>query len=222
MQTQSRAPAPSIAHSLRLPRGVAALAWGLLSFAGFVAAIYALVWPVGQLEQSVGLSHPLNLGVWAFAWVLVSGLLALVAARLVLGEWLEVRPAGWLILLTGAVVSAGTVTILADWTIAKFGINESELAGPMSLLFGVIAGVAVGGFGIQVAPRWAAWSPLLAVAGGAVIGIAIILSNVPGLADGLGRDSWPLAGATLAAALYIGAVGVISLARLLRGYPSRG
>lgn len=222
MQTERSAPAPSIAHGLPLPPWVAALAWGLLSFAGFVAAVSALVWPVGQLEQTVGLSHPLNLGVWAFAWVLASGLLALVAARLVFGEWLEVRPAAWLILLSGAVVSAATVTILADWTIAKFGINESELVGPMSLLFGIIAGVAVGGFGIQVAPRWAAWPPVLAVAGGAVIGLFIILSNGPGLADGLGRQSGPLAVVTVAAALYIAVVGVLSLARLRRGYSSRG
>ena len=87
----------------------------------------------------------------------------------------------------------------------------------MSLLFGVIAGVAVAGFGVQVAPRWAVWSPLLVVAGGAVAGVLIILSNVPGLADGLGRHSGPLAVVTVAAALYIGAVGVLSLVRLRSG-----
>lgn len=218
MQTESSAPARSIARGLPLPRWVAALAWGLLSFAGFVAAISALVWPVSQLEQTVGLSHPLNLGVWALGWTVISGLLTIVAARLVFGEWLEVRPAAWLILLGGAVVSAATVTILADWTIAKFGVNESELAGPMALLFGVIAGVAVAGFGVQVAPRQTAWSPLLAVVGGAVIGVAIIFSNIPGLADGLGRDSGPLAVVTVASAIYIAAVGVLSIARLRGRY----
>lgn len=216
MQTQISAPAGSIARGLPLPRWVAALAWGLLSFAGFVAAISGLVWPVAQLEQTVGLSHPLNLGVWALAWAASSGLLALLAGRLVFGEWPEARPAAWLILLGGAAVSAATVTILADWTIAKFGMNESDLLGPMSLLFGVIAGVAVGGFGVQVAPRWAAWSPFVAVAGGAVIGVAIILSNVPGLADGLGSHSGPLAVVTAISALYIGAVAVLSFARLRR------
>lgn len=217
MQTERSAPAPPITHRMPLPQWIAALAWAILSFGGFVAAILALVWPVAQVEQVVGLSHPVNLGIWAFAWVLAGGLLALLAARLAFGRWLDVRPAAWLILLSGAVVSAATVGILADWTIARFGLNESELVGPMSLLFGVIAGVAVAGFGVQVAPRWAAWSPLVAVGGGAVIGIAIILSNTPGLADGLGRDSGPLAVVTVAAALYIGAVGILSIARLLRG-----
>jgi len=216
MDEGTRTPAESVARRLPLTPSMVALAWGLLSFGGFVAAVSALVWPVSQLEQAVGLSHPLNLGLWALAWVLSSGLLALVAARLVFGAWLTVRPTALLMLLAGAVVSAATVTVLADWTIAKFGMNESDLVGPMSVLFGVIAGVAVAGFGVQVAPRWAAWSPLVALVGGAAIGVAIILSNVPGLSDGLGRHSAPLAVVTVAAAVYIGAVGVISVTRLRR------
>jgi hypothetical protein len=197
-----------------LPRWIAAVAWAMLSFGGFVAAIYALVWPVAQLEQVTGLPHPVPLGIWAFGWAVGSGLLALVAGRLVFGEWLEVRPPAWPILLCGAVVSAATVSILADWTIAKFGMNESDLVGPMSLLFGVIAGVAVAGFGVQVAPRWAVWSPLLAVAGAALVALAVVASNIPGLADGLGADSGPLAAVTLAAVVYVGAVVLVSLARV--------
>lgn len=217
MQTQSNAPGRPIAEGRSLAPWMLALAWGILSFLGFIATVSVLVWPIGQLQQVGGLSHPLNLGVWAFSWVLGSGLLTLAAARVVFGQWLDVRPAAWLILLTGAVVSAASVVILAQWTIAKFGFNESDLVGPMSVLFGVIAGVAVAGFGVQVAPRRAAWAPLLAVVGGAVIGISIILSNVPGLADGLGRYSGPLAIVTVAAGAYIGAVGLASLAQLRRG-----
>jgi len=200
-----------------LPTWLVALTWGVLSFGGFVGAVSALVWLVGQLQQVVGLPYPMNLGIWSFAWVLSGGLLALVAARLAFGQWLEVRFTAWLVLLTGALVSAAMVTTLADWAMAKFGMNDSELTGPMSLLFGVIAGVAVAAFGVQVAPRWAAWTPLLAVAGGSVIGISIILSNIPGVADGLARHSGPLAVVTVTAAVYLGAVAVASVARLRRG-----
>jgi len=214
MQTDSRR---LLVGRLPLAPWMLAVAWGILSFGGFVGAVSTLVWLLGQLQQIVALPYPMNLGIWAFAWVLSSGGLALVAARLVFGEWLAVRPAAWLMLLIGAVVSAATLSILADWTIAKFGMNDSELTGAMSLLFAVIAGVAVAGFGVQVAPRWAAWSPLVAVVGGAAIGVAIILSNVPGLSDGLGRHSGPLAVVTVAAAAYIGAVAVTSLTRLRRG-----
>ena len=58
---------------------------------------------------------------------------------------------------------------------------------------------------------------LLAAGGGLVLGACIVSSNIPGLSDGLEPYSWPLAGWTAAAALYIGAVGVLSLARLRRG-----
>jgi hypothetical protein len=217
MQTESGAPVRPVTERWPLAPWMLALAWGILSFLGFVATVSVLVWPLGQLQQAGVLSHPSSLGVWAFTWVLGSGLVALAAARVVFGRWLDVRPAAWLLLIVGAVVSGALVVILAQWTIAKFGMNESDLVGPMSLLFGFIAGVAVAGFGVQVAPRGAAWSPFLAVVGGAVIGISIVLSNVPGLDDGLGRNSGPLAIVTVVAAAYIGAVGLASLARLRRG-----
>lgn len=216
MENQSSAPIP-IADRQLLPPRMLALAWGILSLFGFIATVSVLVWPIGQLQQVGALSHPLSLGVWAFFWVLGSGLLALAAARVVFGRWLEVRPAAWLLLIVGAVVSGASEVILAQWTIAKFGMNESELVGPTSLLFGFIAGVAVAGFGVQVAPRGAAWPPLVAAFGGAVIGLVIIFSNVPGLADGLGRNSGPLAIVTVVAAAYLGAVGLASLAQLRRG-----
>jgi hypothetical protein len=217
MHSESSTPAPPLTDRAQQAPWIDPLAWAILSFVGFVAAIYALVWPAAQLEEIVGLPHAVHLGLLALGWVLASGLLALVAGRFVFGKWPEVRPAAWPVLIGGAVVSAATDGIITDWTIAKFGMNEAELVGPMSLLFGVVAGVAVAGFGVQVAPRRAVWSPLFVVAGGAVLGALIILSNVPGLADGLGTHSGPLAIVTVGAALYIGAVGVLSLARLRSG-----
>jgi hypothetical protein len=67
----------------------------------------------------------------------------------------------------------------------------------------------------------AVWSSLAAVIGGALIGASIILSNVPGLADGLGRQSGPLAIVTVVAAAYLGIVGLASVARLRRGRSAR-
>lgn len=213
MQTQSSAPM-RIAEHRSLASWMLALAWGILSFLGFIATFLAVAWPIGQLQQVGLLSHPSSLGVWAFSWVVGSGLMALAAARVVFGRWLHVRPAAWLLLVVGAIVSAASEVILAQWLVAKFGQNDSELVGPMWYLFGFIAGVAVAGFGVQVAPRAAAWVPLLCVVGSAAIGISIILSNIPGLADGLARNSGPLAVVTVGAAVYFGAVGVLSLARL--------
>lgn len=191
-----------------------ALAWGLLSFFGFIAASTALLWPLAQLESAFGLSHVAMLGVWAFAWVIGSGLLALVAARLVFGAWREVRLAALLVLAIGALLSAMQIMVLADWTIARLGYFDPEMAGPTSLLFGIVAGVAVAGFGALLAPRWAAWSQLIAVVGGALLGAEILLENLRGLQDGIAAGSMPLAMTILASSIYIVAVGVLSLARL--------
>lgn len=215
MQSQHSAPIP-LSERRSLAPWMLALAWAILSFLGFIATFGALVWPIGQLQQVGLLSHPESLGVWAFSWVVGSGLVALAAARAVFGRWVEVSPSAWRLLIVGAIVSAVLEVILAQWLIAQFGMNDSELVGPMWYLFGFIAGVAVAGFGVQVAPRVAAVVPLVAVLGGVLIGISIILSNLPGLSDGLGPNSGPLAVVTVAAAAYIGAVAILSLARLRR------
>ena len=217
MQTNSSAPAPAMTHRVLLRPGVAAIAWAILSFGGFVGSFSALVWPIGQLEQMAVLAHPVTLGIWAFAWVLAGGLLALLAARLVFGRWLRVGVVAWLVLLAGAAVSAAQIATQASWTMARFGYNDPQLVGPTYLLFLVVAGVAVGGLGVQVAPRKAVWSPLVAVFGGATFAIAVMFSNVHGLADGLAPDSGLLAGSMAVSLVYIALVGTLSIAHLLRG-----
>ena len=216
MTSIAQPPAAEAGEGRSLAPWLLALAWGILSFVGFVATVSVLVWPLGQLQSIGVLSHPESLGVWAFSWVIGSGLIAHAAARVVFGRWLDVSPAAWLLLVVGAMVCAASEVILAQWLIAKFGQSDSELVGPMWYLFGFVAGVAVAGFGVQVAPRGALWPPLAAVLGGVLIGVSIILSNIPGLSDGLGPNSGPLAVVTVAAAVYLGGVGIVSLARLRR------
>jgi hypothetical protein len=192
-----------------------ALAWGLVSFCGFVGVLFALLPPVGQFEQ-LGVPHAVGLGIWALGWVLATGMLALVAARLVFGSWPPVLLAAWLVLLVGAVVSAANLWVLADWAIARYGASDPDYIGPTMGLFAVVAAVAVAGFGVQVAPRWAVWAPLLALTGGIVLAGFIFLTNVPGLANGLAPDSGPLAVVSIAAAIYVGAVAIVSAVRLRR------
>lgn len=194
-----------------------ALTWGILSLAGFIASWIAVGWLTLQFAYALGLPHAVHLGLWALAWVPASGLLALAAARVALGTWPEVRTFAWLVLLLGAVVSAAHVWLLADWAIGRYGYFDPDYHGPTFALYGVVAAAAVAGFEVLIAPRWAVWLPFLATVGGAAVAMSIISSNIPGLADGLAADSGPLAAVTVAAVLYIGAVGVLSLARLRRG-----
>lgn len=201
--------------------GLRALAWGALSLVGFIAT-FLIGWLMSQLEQAIGLSHAVMLGLWALAWVPLAGLLTIPAARVAFGAWPAVRTRAWMMLLVGALVGAVHIWVLADWAIARYGYSDPDYIGPTFVLFGVVAGAAVAGFGVQVAPRWAVWLPLLTLAGCVALAISIISSNIPGLADGLAADSWLLAAVTVAAALYIGAVGILSFARLRRGYPPPG
>lgn len=215
MQTDVSAPARVGSSPIWL--GVRALGWGVLSLVGFIASFMSLVWPIGQLMNVFGLPHPAALGLFAISWVLAGGLLALVAARFAFGAWCTVRPTAWLVLLVGAALSAAQTVVLTDWTIARFGYNESDFVGPTSFLWAVVAGVAVSGFGVQVAPRWTVWSPLVLAAGGTALGATVVLLNLPGLADGLAAESVLLATVTAAVAVYVGAVAILSFARLRRG-----
>jgi hypothetical protein len=196
--------------------GLRVLAWGVLSFIGFIAVFVAVGSSLSPFERAFGISHAVMLGLWALAWVPVTGLLTIVAARMTLGGRPEVPMLAWLVLLLGALVSSAHVWVLADWAVARYGYSDPDYIGPTFILFGVVAGAAVAGFGIQIAPRWAVWLPSAALVGGIALAISIISSNFPGLADGLARDSGPLAAVTGVAAAYIGAVGILSLVRLRR------
>jgi hypothetical protein len=219
MDAELRAPDGSIAEHLPGAPASAGLMWAAVSFSGSIFSVTALLWPISALESLVGLPHAAALGLWALVGTIASGLLTLVGARLVFGAWREVRVHSLLILLVGALTSAAQLVALAQWMIFRFGASAPEYVGLTFGLFALVAGVAVAGFAVQVAPREVRWLPVLAVVGGALLAVAIILLNLAGLADGLAPNSGPLAAATLASALYIGAVGVLSIARLRRGAP---
>ena len=193
--------------------GLKALAWGLLSFLGFGFSLSVLGWLFGSLESTLGLPHSLMLGLWAVSWVLASGGLALLIGRRVLGTRLLIPLVGWVILAVGAVVSGAQSVVLAEWAAGRFGYYDPEYVGPTVLLFGIVAGVAVGGFGVQVGPRWALAAPLSATFGGVALAALITILNLPGLANGLAPDSWALAVTIVASAVYIGAVGIVSVPR---------
>lgn len=215
MQTYVSAPVDVAAAPIRL--GLRTLAWGLLSFVAFVLSFMSLLWPISAIESAVGMPHAAALGMWALAWTIAGGLLAVVGARIVFGTWFEVRIGAWLILVLGALVSAAHLGVLAQWMIGRYGASDPDFVGATFVLFAVVAGVAVAGLGVQVAPRSALWMPMLGVLGGAVLAAMILLMNVAGLAGGLAADSGWLAAVTVVAALYIGSVGVLSFARLRRG-----
>jgi hypothetical protein len=160
-----------------------------------IIAAVKLVWDAPHLVQMA-------------AWSPIGGVLAvlgvLVAAQLALGAWFRPPPLGIGIAAVGIGLSAVVNVVLQQWELARFGVTEPELVGPTAGLFAVLIGLAVAGFSAFVAPRRLIGWPLAAVALG-FVGVAIIVvSNLPGLANGISPESLPLA-------TWVGLSGVYAL-----------
>jgi hypothetical protein len=146
-------------------------------------------------------------------WVLASGVLTWLAARLALGLWLRVAFRAWAVLIAGGVSSALLQTTLVSWSEGRYGLMDPDLIGPTVALFALVAGVAVAGFAAQLAPSAARQAARATTLGGTLFTIVIVLGNVPGLSDGLAADSVPLALAMTAALAFMIVVTWLTVSR---------
>lgn len=181
------------------------LTWAALSFVFFVAALLAVLPFTAALRLVWDTPHLVEMAAWSPIWGVLSVLGVLLAAQLALGAWLRPPLLAVGVAAFGIGLSAVLNVVLQQWEVARFGITEPELVGPTAGLFAVLIGLAVAAFGALIAPRRLIGWPLAAFALG-FVGVAIIvLSNIPGLDDGIGAESWPLA-------ICVGLAGVYALA----------
>jgi hypothetical protein len=176
--------------TLTPPRG---LTWAALSFVFFVAALLAVLPFTAAVKLVWDTPHLVEMAAWSPLWGDLSLLGVLVAAQLALGAWLRPPPLAIGVAAFGIGLSAVLNVVLQQWEMARFGITEPELVGLTAGLFAVLIGLAVAAFGALIAPRRLIGWPLAAVALGFVGVAVIVLSNIPGLDDGIGPESWPLA-----------------------------
>jgi hypothetical protein len=180
------------------------LTWAALSFTGFVASLFAVLPFVFAMKLVWDAPHLAQMGAWSVIWGVLSLLGVLVAARLVFGAWLRPRPLGVGIAAVGIALSAILNVVLLQWETTRFGYIEPEMVGLTAGLFAVLIGLSVAAFGAFVVPKRLIGWPLAMVALG-FVGVAIIvLSNIPGLKNGIPTESWPLA-------ICIGLSGVYAL-----------
>lgn len=169
------------------------LVWAALSFAMFVAALFATLPILAIFNWFSDLPHLAEMATWSVVWGGLSLIGVLVAARLAFGAWLSVHPPGVMIAVVGVALSAVVHVVLQQWEIAQFGVPEAEYVGWTAGLFAVLIGLAVAVFGAFLAPKpvigWPVSAVLLCAAGVAFI----LFANIPGLGDGVANDSWPLA-----------------------------
>jgi len=172
------------------PRG---LAWASLSLVFFVAALFAALPLLAAVKLVWDAPHLAEMAIWSPVWGILSILGVLVAAQLALGAWLRPPAIAIGIAAVGLGLSAVVNVVLQQWEMTRFGITEPELVGPTAALFAVLTGLAVAAFGAFLAPRRLIGWPLAAVVLG-FLGVAVIVvSNIPGLRDGIAAESWPLA-----------------------------
>jgi hypothetical protein len=180
------------------------LSWAALSVIFFVAALFAILPLVAAVQLVWDAPHLAQMAAWSPAWGILAVLGVLLAARMALGTWLRPSAVAIGIAGVGICLSAVVNVVLQQWELLRFGITEPELVGPTAGLFAVLVGVAVAGFAAFAAPRRLIGWPLAAVVLGFLGVVVIVGSNVPGLGDGIGADSWPLA-------IWVGLSGLYAL-----------
>jgi hypothetical protein len=180
------------------------LTWAALSVVFFVAALFAILPLVAAVRMVWEAPHLAEMALWSPSWGILAMLGVLLAARLALGTWLRPSATAIGIAAVGIGLSAVVNVVLQQWEQLRFGITEPELVGPTAALFAMLVGLAVAGFAAFLAPRRMIGWPVVAVALGFIAVAVIVGSNVPGLRDGIGADSWPLA-------IWVGLSGIYAL-----------
>lgn len=138
------------------------------------------------------------------------------AGRIAFGRWLPVSVAALFVAAMGIGLAVGVDTALRAWATARFGYYDPDQVWWSAGLFAVVIGVATATFGVLAAPRGYAWLPAAFALVGAAGVLFIVLSNVPGLRDGIDPESWPVAiwiGLGGAYALAAGALAVVRAKR---------
>jgi len=116
----------------------------------------------------------------------------------------------------GIGLSAVVHVVLQQWEIERFGYPDPEFVGWTAALFGVLIGQATAHFGSQIAPRKSRGWPTAATVVGAAIGSLIVVSNLPGLEDGIRPESVPLAIWIAASGVYLLATTGLAVMRAFR------
>lgn len=188
-------------------------AWTVLSLLLFGVAAFG-VFPVTiGLRLFMETTHSLDMALWSVVWATLGSLGVLVAGRIAFGTRPRVPAGALVVAAAGTALSVGTNLTLQSWAAARFGYFDPDFIGWTAGLFAVLVGLATAAFGVFVAPRGSAAWPLAFVLVGSAGVVFVLLGNLPGLADGLAPDSWPLAAWLGASGLYAAAVTTACLIR---------
>jgi hypothetical protein len=182
--------------------------WSGIAVVAFLLGLVASGAAVGYLRSTFALDHGLGLAAWPILWGAIAGGGVLVGAHLVFTVGPTVRWRSLAVPAVGVVIAAILQLALHRYAIARFGVMDPDLLGPVTVLFALLVAVAAAAFGVEIAPRRAAAVPALtALVAGAGI-VVIVAMHADGIADGVDPVAIPLGGALGAAGLYAAAIGI--------------
>ncbi|HYI66685.1 MAG TPA: hypothetical protein VEW95_07180 [Candidatus Limnocylindrales bacterium] len=187
--------------------------WAALTIVGLVVAFLAAFVVAVSIASRLMFpdAGPDGLRVDLAGLLLLSGAFGiggvLVAGRVAFGSWLDARPRHLVLPVAGVALAIGVELALHEWARLTIGYYDSDFIGwTAGLSFSVVL-VAVTWFGVAVAPPGANAPPRIGMGLSAILVLLIVLSNVPGLGDGIEPRSMPLAILVGLAAIY--AIGAL-------------
>jgi hypothetical protein len=184
------------------------IAWAILSLVAFGGAFTGAVGVLSLAQRFVDVPHLVDLMLWCVLTGASSLVAVLVLGRLSFGHWLAVGRMAVGLAVLGIGLAVALLLSLWQWGSDRFGVVDWDYLGWTGWLHVFVLALAMAVFGVFVAPRRAVIWPLIATLGGAIVTLAIIATNVPGLRDGIDPESWPLA-------IWIGVSGVYAIGTAL-------
>ena len=134
-------------------------------------------------------------------------------ARAIFGRWVEVGHRAAVLAVIGVVLAIGTELVLHEWAEARLGAYDMDNIGATALLSAMVTFTATAGFADHVSPPGAATATRAWLLFAGVLVFLIVVSNVPGLADGIDPGSWPAAALVGASGAYAVAMIALSVRR---------
>lgn len=195
------------------PRVTAArtVGWTLTGIGVFVASPFVVIPLMARMEEMTALPHVSSLAAWSLAWGALSAATIYVTTRAFFAEAVRVPAAAWLSLAGGVGLSAATTVALYYRVVAAFGYYDPDFAAMTSLLWIALLAVALGAFGVAIAPRGARVPAAVVVVAFAFVSLAIGISDATGAGDGIRPESWPLAVVMSLSMVYVAGVAVGAL-----------
>lgn len=189
--------------------GARPLAWAALSLGVWLASLFALLPLVANIQ--IG-----DLRWDIAAWLMTTGAVGMAAAYGIGSRLLRlpllITPMAVIVPAIGVVLAIGVELALEDWARVHVGADyyDPDFIGwtaglPQSLVL-----TAIAAFGTLVAPRGAMHAPMACLGLAMLLVSFIVVTNLPGLGDGIEPGSWPLAILIGLAAVY--AVACFALA----------